>query len=241
MIDIHKTAPANNINILLYHQVGGAPNAYTNLDCFCSSKDFYRQMEFLKNSDYSVISLSKALSFIFDQRIIDSKHVVLTFDDGCERFYDLTYPILEKFDFPSTIYPVSGFFGKHATWGKIKNPDLKVLSKSMLVELNKLGVEIGAHTMNHVKLTQTSRNDAINEVKNSKKALEQLLGESIHSFAYPHGDFNSEVIDIVKQAGFDNALTCIADFAEEAKSVFEIPRKYITYFDDLNCFKRKLL
>lgn len=140
MNEIRKTAPANSINILLYHQIGDAPNEYTNFDCFCSSKEFYRQMEFLKNSDYTVISLTKALNLIFVERIIDRKYVVLTFDDGCERFYDQTFPILEKFGFPSIIYPVSGFFGKYATWGKMNNPDLKILSKSMVVELNKLGV-----------------------------------------------------------------------------------------------------
>ncbi len=74
----------------------------------------------------------------------------------------------------------------------------------------------------------------------SKETLEQLLGENIQSFAYPHGDFNKGVIDIVKEAGFANAVTCISSVAGEAKSIYEIPRKYITFFDDINLFKQKL-
>lgn len=235
-----KTNPHNKVNVLLYHQIGDTPNSRTNLDCFCNSKEFYRQMEFLMNSDYKVISLTTAMDLLFNKRIIDSKYVVLTFDDGCEKFYDIAFPILEKFNFPSTIYPVAGYFGKYASWSIRNNPDLKILSKSMLIELNKLGVEIGAHTMNHPKLTHIKRDDAINQVKDSKETLEQLLGQNIHSFAYPHGDFNSEIIEIVKETGFSNALTCIANYAEEAKSIFEIPRKYITYFDNFDNFKQKI-
>lgn len=240
MKDIFKSNPANKINILLYHQIGNEPNTYTNLDCFCNSKEFYLQMEFLMNSDYEVISLAKALDLIFNKKFIDSKYVVLTFDDGCEKFYDITFPILKEFNFPSTIFPVAGYFGKYASWSVRNNPDLKILSKNMLIELNRLGVEIGAHTMDHVKLTHIKRNDAINQIKESKETLEQLLGGNVSSFAYPHGDFNQGTIEILKETGFRSALTCITNYAEEAKSVFEIPRKYVTYYDDLRRFRQKL-
>lgn len=240
MEEIFSINPVNQINILLYHQIGNAPNTHTNLDCFCNTKEFNFQMEYLKNSEFEVISLTEALNLIFNNRIIESKYVVLTFDDGCEKFYDTTFPILEKLGFPSTIYPVAGYLGKNANWGIRNNPDLNILSASKLLELNKLGVEIGAHTMDHVKLTQIKKNEAVKQVSESKFFLEQLLGENIHSFAYPHGDFNKEIIEIVKDSGFSNALTCINNNAKAAKSVFEIPRKYITYFDNLDNFKQKL-
>ncbi len=239
MKDQAQIDAGGKINILLYHQVGDNPNSHTNLDCFCQTQEFYNQMEFLRESGYYVISLAKALNMIFNERTFDGKYIVLTFDDGCETFYKTTFPILEEFDFPSTIFPVAGYIGKLATWGTLRNPDLRILSKDMLVELSSLGVEVGAHTMDHTKLTHLKPKDALNQVKNSKESLEQLLGKNIHSFAYPHGDFNNEVIDIVKEAGFTNALTCLSNYAEEAKSAFEVPRKYITYFDGLDQFAQK--
>ena len=110
----------------------------------------------------------------------------------------------------------------------------------MLLELNQLGVEIGAHTMNHVKLAQVDNDKAITEVKKSKYTLEQAIGNIINSFSFPHGDYNNDVIEIVSQAGFTNAMTCIDGYANDATSAFEIPRKYITYFDTLEIFKAKL-
>lgn len=110
----------------------------------------------------------------------------------------------------------------------------------MLLELNQLGVVIGAHTMNHVKLSQVNSNKAFTEVNESKDTLEQIMGNKINSFSFPHGAYNNDVIEIVSQAGFTNAMTCIDGYANDATSAFEIPRKYITYFDTLEKFKAKL-
>ena len=229
------------INILLYHQIGEKPNENTNLNCFCNTGEFIAQMDFLYSSDYKVISLRTAMSLISGEQYMDNKYVVLTFDDGCEKFFDIAFPILESRNFQSIVYPVVGLLGKYATWGKKINNELKILSKNMVVELSTLGVDIGAHTINHRKLTQIQRFDAFYEIKKSKDLLEQLIGKNIDSFAYPHGDFDKHIIEIVKESDFNNAVTCIDDHAETAKSQFEIPRKYITFFDTITDFKKKLI
>lgn len=228
------------VNVLLYHQVGDSPSRYTNLDCFCDTKTFHEQMQFLAHSNYKVLSLSQVLDFITGKKPIDANYVVLTFDDGCERFYDKALPILRAFDLPSTVYPVAAYLGKFGSWGTNKNPDLKILSKDRLFEIQAMGVEVGAHGMDHLKLTQIDVKEAIIQVKESKDVLEQLLGVDISSFSYPHGDFNSQIIEIVRESGFCNAVTCISQAANEAKSIYEIPRKYVSYYDDLNAFKQKL-
>ena len=61
------------------------------------------QMEFLKSSSIEVISLDRALITLFSEGQPQKDQVVLTFDDGCESFYDVAHPILEKYGFPATI------------------------------------------------------------------------------------------------------------------------------------------
>lgn len=239
MTELDGNKDGKRISVLLYHQIGEFPGAYTNLDCFCTSENFYQQMLYLKKSEYKVVSLQHAIDSICNRK--KENYVVLTFDDGCEKFHSITYPILKEFNFPATIYPVVGCLGSQASWGTIKNPDLKILSKSTLIELDKLGLEIGSHTVDHPKLTQITRESAISQIKNSKDILEQILGHTINSFAYPHGDLNNDIIEIVKETGFNNALTCLNNYANEAKSIYEIPRRYITYHDDLEKFKQILL
>ncbi len=245
MIEVNKMLkPKINsekkINILLYHQVGVSPTIDSNLDCFCSKSEFYRQMKFLKQSKYSVISLNNAIDIVNNSKHIDKDYVVLTFDDGCESFYDVTFPILDSFDFPASVYPITGFLGEVLEINGKNYKHLKILSKNMLLELSEKGVHIGAHSVNHHKLTQLSISDAEHEIKNSKAHLEQLLGQHIDSFSFPHGNYNKQIINILKDNDFSNALTCKSGFAQNAQSIFEIPRKYITYFDTLEIFKQKL-
>lgn len=231
---------SNKINILLYHQIGEMPTTTTNLDCFCSTTEFYRQMDFLKRLDYKVITLNKALDLSFNIKELKENYIVLTFDDGCEKFYNTTLPILDSFNYPATIYPITGFLGKIVTLKEKSYPHLKILSERMLIDLSKVGVEIGAHTVNHLKLTNVTKKEAEFQIKSSKEYLEQLLGKKIDSFSYPHGNYNTETIRIVKESGFTNALTCKSGYAQDAESIFEIPRKYITYFDNIDNFIQKI-
>jgi peptidoglycan/xylan/chitin deacetylase (PgdA/CDA1 family) len=231
---------SKNINILLYHQIGETPTNDTNLDCFCTKTEFYRQMDFLKQSNYSVISLNEALDLVFKNKEITENYIVLTFDDGCEKFYDTTFPILDSFNFPAAVYPITGFLGDVLTMRGRSYPHLKILSESMLIELSKVGVEIGAHTVNHLRLTSVTKSEVRYEISYSKIYLEQLLGKEIDSFSYPHGDYNNETIKLVQESGFTSALTCNYGILSGTHSIFEIPRKYITYYDNIDGFISKL-
>ncbi len=240
-VKLKKEQSSYRTTILLYHQIGETLHNNVNPDCFCSRQKFLEQMEFLKSSSIEVISLDRALITLFSEGQPQKDQVVLTFDDGCESFYDVAHPILEKYGFPATIYPVVGSLGKVANWNGIIYPQLKILDQQKLITLSKNGVEIGGHTMNHVKLDQVQKKDAFQEIKNCKTELEQILNKEIRTFAYPHGRHNSTVMEIVQCVGFKNALTCESNYANNAPSIFEIPRKYITYYDDLRSFKNKLL
>ena len=122
------------INILLYHQIGDKPTSETNLDCFCNKNQFYRQMLFLYESKCHVVSLDFAIDLVQNSKTIDFNYVVLTFDDGCESFYDLAFPILNSFGFNATVYPITGFLGQKAIINSKKYNHLKVMSKEMIIE-----------------------------------------------------------------------------------------------------------
>ncbi|MCB0485089.1 MAG: polysaccharide deacetylase family protein [Ignavibacteriae bacterium] len=238
---IHTFNLEFKISVLLYHQIGISPSDETNINCFCKTTEFYNQMQFLsKSNEFEVISLASAINLVSASKCIDRNYVVLTFDDGCESFYDITYPILNSFSFPATVYPISGFLDDYL---KIKGKlykHLKIMSKSMIQELSRNGVKFGAHSVNHIKFTEVMESEIESEIKNSKNSLEQILGIPIDSFSYPHGAYNDRIIDMLISAGFSNAVTCNSGSLSNSNSLFEIPRKYITFFDDLDAFKRKL-
>ncbi|MDA0376351.1 MAG: polysaccharide deacetylase family protein [bacterium] len=65
--------------------------------------------------------------------------------------------------------------------------------------------ELGAHTINHPKLTLITAEKAREEISESKKRIEKLSGKSCDMFCYPYGDSNDEIENIVKEAGYKGA------------------------------------
>lgn len=67
--------------------------------------------------------------------------------------------------------------------------------------------EIGAHTVNHVRLTALNENDARREIEDSKKQLEDLLGKPCMVFCFPGGRYRDVHLRMVRDAGFSGART----------------------------------
>lgn len=67
--------------------------------------------------------------------------------------------------------------------------------------------EIGAHTLRHPKLTQVPTVEAKQEIEDSKAWVEDCTGIPCHMFCYPFGDVNSNVAQLVTDAGFHGART----------------------------------
>lgn len=65
--------------------------------------------------------------------------------------------------------------------------------------------EIGSHTITHRYLTQIPIGEAIEEVTESKKILEQKYDQNISKFCYPRGYANETLIKVVENAGYTYA------------------------------------
>lgn len=89
--------------------------------------------------------------------------------------------------------------------------------------------EIGAHTMDHPRLSAVSPDKAAEEIKSSKTILENIIGKSVEMFAYPFGDFSSETKKIVNSCGFKGARTTKDWFWDFPADVFEMPTSLHVY------------
>jgi peptidoglycan/xylan/chitin deacetylase (PgdA/CDA1 family) len=229
----------HHITVLLYHQVGNFPNRNTNLDCYCRISNFQAQMQYLHDHDIKVVSLKQATHLISENRKLTSSFAVLSFDDGCESFYTKVHPILREFGYPAILYPVVGYIGKRASWNGLRNTQIKLVTQKQLVEIRNYGYEIGSHSLDHPKLDQLEKEEVFHQIWSSKSHLESILEQNVESFAFPHGKYNQETVKALIECGYRNAVTCQSDFAEVTSSLFEIPRKYITYFETTQSFASK--
>ncbi|MFL6602494.1 MAG: polysaccharide deacetylase family protein [Steroidobacteraceae bacterium] len=75
-------------------------------------------------------------------------------------------------------------------------------------------IDIGAHSVTHPMLSAQSPDAQRWEMHQSKQDLEALIGRPVAGFAYPHGDYGTETLDLARESGFDFACTveggCVA-------------------------------
>jgi peptidoglycan/xylan/chitin deacetylase (PgdA/CDA1 family) len=108
------------------------------------------------------------------------------------------------------------------------------------------GITFGAHTVTHPILTRVPLEQAEQELTESKRQIEEKLGRSVETIAYPNGqeqDISPAVIDAAKRAGFQAAFSLIAgpsSLAEVRRDPFSIRRIYIGAADTLPRFAAKL-
>jgi len=103
------------------------------------------------------------------------------------------------------------------------------LTWEMTRELAETGrVTIGAHTVDHVRLPSTTRDEARRQMKLSKERIEQQIGRPVRHFAYPFGEFGRRESELARELGFMSAATaCGANvFAEHAGHLHTLPRVY---------------
>lgn len=68
-------------------------------------------------------------------------------------------------------------------------------------------VDIGSHTCNHKRLTNSLDKDELeHEIKKSKTILENQLNKKIDLFCFPNGDYNQTALELVK-ANYTAAVT----------------------------------
>jgi peptidoglycan/xylan/chitin deacetylase (PgdA/CDA1 family) len=114
------------------------------------------------------------------------------------------------------------------TWAGLTvkgRPNYAALSATEVSRLGDGGlVEVGAHTINHPFLSTLSAEAQWQEIQQSKAALETLIDQPVHGFAYPHGNYSPETMELVEKAGFTHACATIEGRVGRKAHRFQMPR-----------------
>jgi len=191
---LKKIFTGNGVIVLMYHSIADNKEFFT-----VSPKEFEKQMQYLKDNNFNVISINTLISLIEKQDKFPPKTLVITFDDGYLDNYENALPILKKFNFPATIFIFTAGINKITTTKSGIN--LKMLSKEQIKELSDINlITIGCHSNKHIKLSQINNKEELEkELLISKNILTDITNKEITIFAYPYGDFNKQTIESVKK------------------------------------------
>jgi peptidoglycan/xylan/chitin deacetylase (PgdA/CDA1 family) len=90
------------------------------------------------------------------------------------------------------------------------------------------GMEVGGHTASHPILARLDPQDARREIADGRNALEQIVGRPVSIFAYPNGqpnaDYTRSTVAVVRELGFDAAVTTSHGTARIGADPYQVPR-----------------
>lgn len=188
------------IKILTYHRIVEG-NAKGELSKFCVRIDDFRsQMKILEVLNFTPITFLDYKLYLEDKLTLPKNPIIITFDDGYLDTFELAIPTLLEFDMRAVIFVLGNRALKTADW--TEGDDAPLMNNEQVVTARSLGFEIGSHSMDHDVLTELSEFELRDNILQSKRSIESVLGERIYSFAYPYGFTNERVIRITSESGY---------------------------------------
>ncbi len=216
--EIHPQAAQARVPILMYHDVLSEPEVFFDL----VPEQFEDHLRTLKENGFTAISLDQLVQHLRTGAPLPEKPVVLSFDDGYAGHYEHVFPLLQKYQMPGVFFVFPGkvdgdVVGRSTlTWEQVKEMAADPL------------ITIASHSVTHPPdLREFSDADLAYEMTESKRRLEEMIGQPVHYFSYPAGHYDERVAQAAADAGYLAAFTMRQNdeqFAGASESLLAIER-----------------
>lgn len=178
-------------------------------------------LRYLKENGYTSIFVEDLISYVYDNKELPEKPVIITADDG---FYNNSFyllPILEKYDMKATISIV----GTYTEYIAVNDPHVPEYSYLTWDDINSMiesgRIEIANHTYN-MHSSEQRKGCGINPTESEEEyakmftedigLMQSLIkintGISSDVFTYPFGNISKESVPLLKEMGIKATLSC---------------------------------
>ncbi|HCN68252.1 MAG TPA: hypothetical protein DIT03_08305 [Candidatus Accumulibacter sp.] len=175
------------LQFITYHRTEAAA---TGKDVYVLTHDeFSHQVDLIARSGLSVLR-SPSLDFSDD-----GYRIGITFDDGYKSDL-INAECLAKKGFSAWFFVSTANIG---TPGYLDQDDVR--------ELERLGMKVGSHSHEHVKLDILSSDESRRQIFLSKEILEDILGHRVDGLAFPGGGYHQAVVRAALDARYRYLMT----------------------------------
>ena len=207
-------AAQNHAVVLQYHRFDEFKYPSTNI----STKLFEKQIKYLVQHKYNIWPLSKTVKYLLQNKKIPEHTICITIDDGYQSTYLKAYPILKKYKLQFTVFinalPVIHQSKNYMSWDEMR-------------EMGKYGAEFANHTYFHSYLVRASNRTSQaykiyvkKEIEKCEVKIKKELGSYVCTapkmLAYPFGEYDAKLIEIVKKLGYIGIAQNSAPISKES-------------------------
>ncbi|MBF0408865.1 MAG: polysaccharide deacetylase family protein [Candidatus Riflebacteria bacterium] len=236
------TSGYEKLPVIVYHHIEDPVKS----DVSCTPENFSSQMQMIKKSGFTPLTLNEARLFIGGALRRIKNPILITFDDGYQSVYKHGFPILEKFHVPATVFVVTSRIGQKPQFSRY-------LSESEISEMANSGlISFGSHTDNlhtdiiRIKNSFKKKPDPVeellkNDLQKSSSRLEKITNTKIFALAWPYGKHDDITTRIARECGFQVIFTSRSGFSEASSDPFEIKRIPVTSKDTPESVIKKIM
>jgi len=199
-----------NAHIFVYHRFEDPKHPTTST----SISELKKEFDYFKKYNYKVVPLETILVRLKEKKDIPSNWIALTIDDAYKSFYTNGLKIFKEYKYPFTLYvyveATNRHYGDFMRWEEIK-------------EASRYG-KIGLHSYSHPRLTKISSDTIYNDTKKAYDIFYKKLGYYPKTYAYPYGEYDDRVKNILKKFNFEAILNQSTGTVNKDSDIYDIHR-----------------
>lgn len=208
------------VPIIMYHSIlkdSSRSNKYT-----ITPTVLEEDLKYIKDKGYTTVTIADLISYVYDNKPLPEKPIVLTFDDGHYNNYGYLFPLLEKYDMKAVISIVGSYTDKftetdeaNLNYSYLRWKDIKELMDTGRIEFQNHTYNLHSNTGKRIgtkKIKGETDEHYKNVLEEDILKLQQEFKENTNyipqCFTYPFGGISNASLDIIKELGFKASLSC---------------------------------
>ena len=179
------------VPILVYHALGPPPPGAPFPLLYVSYYNFEQEMAWLYHNGYQAVTLNEVLNAWYHGGTLPAKPIVITFDNGYPEQVRFAPHVMAKYGWPGVLDEITE---NH-------------LPPSYIWPVIHRGWEVDSHSLTHPDLVTATPAELRAQVYDSRVYLQKTFHIPVNMFCYPSSEYDTAVINAVKQAGYTAAVT----------------------------------
>lgn len=202
---------------------------------------FESDLKMLKEKGYTTITVTDLVDYVYNDKELPEKPIMLTFDDGYYNNYLYAYPLLEEYECKAVLSPIGYYSEQYSQDSNPPSPSYSHCTWSQLKEIQDSGyVEIQNHSYNMhsqsgrlgVSKKQGESNESYNsilveDISTAQNLFKDNLNYTPIAFTYPFGAVSDTSEDVIKSLSFKCSLICeekINTITKDKESLYMLGR-----------------